>query len=411
MAAGAARRRLAPDSVALTLLLTVLVAFGALSNNTYLPSFPAMAREFAVPEAGVLLTLSAFFVGFAGGQLVYGSVSDRFGRRPVLLGGLGAYTLASAVCAAAPDIATLIGARFVQGLAVASTQVLARAIVRDLFPPTRAARMMSVMAAVFTLVPGAAPVAGGLMESAFGWRAIFAVLTAIGAAVAIAVWRGLGETLAAPDPGALDPKRLANNYRAILRDPVFIGYTFAFAFIFAGMFAFHSASSFVFIDLYGYPPEAYGLFFAVVVIGYFLGSVASAKLTMRIGYRRLVATGGMIAMIGGGLMLALVLAGLRGWWVIVGPQFVFLIGTGLIMPNAIAGALAPFADKAGAASALFGFIQQMTGAAMIALIGFAADGSERPMATGIFAGAVLAFAAWRLAARADPRANPGRESA
>ncbi len=396
-------RRFAADSLALTLLLTVLVAFGALSNNTYLPSFPAMAREFGVPVAGILLTLSAFFFGFAFGQLLYGSVSDRFGRRPVLLGGLAAYTLASAVCAAAPDIATLIGARFVQGVAVASTQVLARAIVRDLFSPEKAARMLSVMAAVFTIVPGLAPLVGGFMEAHLGWRSIFILLTGIGAGVALTVWRGLGESLARPDPRALAPMRLIHNYREISANPVFMGYCLAFAFNFAGMFAFHSASSFVFIDLLGYGPEAYGMFFTVVVVGYFIGSLASARLTLRVGYRRLVAAGGIIAAIGGGAMLVLALLGFRGWWTIVGPQFVFLMGTGLIMPNSLAGALAPFAEKAGAASALFGFIQQLTGALMIALIGVAADGTEVPMAAGIFAGGCLAHLSARFAARAERR--------
>ena len=138
----------------MTALLTTLVAFGALSNNMYLPSFPSLARTFGVPVSGVLLTLAAFFIGFAVGQLFYGSVSDRFGRRPVLLTGIAAYTVASAVCGAAPDIATLIAARAVQGLAAASTQVLSRAIVRDIYPPHRAARMLSIMAAVFTLAPG-----------------------------------------------------------------------------------------------------------------------------------------------------------------------------------------------------------------------------------------------------------------
>ncbi|MGE0652368.1 MAG: multidrug effflux MFS transporter [Alphaproteobacteria bacterium] len=402
------RRRIAPESLAMTLLLTTLVAFGALSNNTYLPSFPAMTRELGVPIAGVLLTLSSFFIGFAAGQLIYGSASDRWGRRPVLLGGLAAYTVASAICALAPDIETLIVARFIQGLAVASTQVLARAIVRDLFTPDKAARMLSVMAAVFTLVPGFAPLVGGIMESAFGWRATFVLLTAIGAATAFAVWRGFGESLRQADARALDPTRLANNYGAIIRSRVFLGYSFGFAFIFAGMFAFHSASSFVFIELLGFRPEMYGVFFMIVVMGYLLGSVASARLTLRFGYRRLVQIGGIVAVFGGGLMVVLVLAGLRGWWVIVVPQFVFLIGTGLIMPNAIAGALAPFPEKAGAASALFGFLQQMTGAGMIALIGLAADGSERPMAMGIFTGACLSLAACCIATGADRRKGKAR---
>lgn len=397
--AAVARGRFAPESLAMTLLLTTLVAFGALSNNMYLPSFPAMARELGVPVSTVLATLSAFFIGFAVGQLFYGSLSDRFGRRPVLLGGLAAYTLASAVCAAAPDAGTLVAARFVQGLAAAASQVLARAIVRDLFPPHRAARMLSVMAAVFTIVPGFAPLLGGVLQSAFGWRAIFVVLTAIGAAVTLTCWRGFAESLKAPDTDALDTARMARNYAALARSPVFMGYCFAFAFIFAGMFAFHSASSFVFIDILGFAPEAYGLFFMIVVVGYLGGSVASARLTVRVGYARLVAIGGLTAIFGGAAMVALVLAGFSAWWAIVGPQFVFMIGTGLIMPNAIAGALAPFPEKAGAASALFGFLQQATGAATIWIIGIAADGTELPMAAGILAGAALSFAAWLLTRR------------
>ncbi len=383
----------------MTALLTTLVAFGALSNNMYLPSFPSLARTFGVPVSGVLLTLAAFFIGFAVGQLFYGSVSDRFGRRPVLLAELAAYTVASAVCGAAPDIATLIAARAVQGLAAASTQVLSRAIVRDIYPPHRAARMLSIMAAVFTLAPAFAPVLGGFLQSWFGWRAIFATQTMIGLVVSLTVWRGLGETLPARDGQALDPGRMLYNYREISRSPVFMGYTLSFAFIFAGMFAFHSGSSFVFIDLLGYGPELYGVFFMMVATGYFLGSLASARITVRIGYGRCVAWGGVIAIAGGAIMVTLALAGIRGWAAIVAPQFVFMFGTALIMPNAIAGALAPFPHIAGAASALFGFTQQVCGALMIAAVGWAANGTELPMVAGILVGAVLSAGAYHLVAR------------
>ncbi len=386
--------RLRPDSIAMTGLLTALVAFGAISNNMYLPSFPAMARLLEVPVSAVLLTLAAFFVGFAAGQLLYGSVADRYGRRPVLLAGLGAYTAASAVCAMAPDIETLIGARFVQGLAAASTQVLARAIVRDIYPPDRAARMLSIMAAVFTLAPALAPVLGGFLQSWFGWRAVFATQTAIGVGVWAVAWWGLGETLRRRDPEALDPARMIHNYRELCASRAFAGYALAFAFIFAGMFAFHSASSFVFIDLYGFGPEMYGVFFMTVASGYFLGSLVSARVTMAIGYHRCVALGNAVAILGAAAMVALAFAGVRGWAAVVAPQFVFMFGTALIMPNAIAGAMAPFPRIAGAASALFGFLQQVTGALMIAAVGWAADGTELPMMAGILAGALLSAAAY-----------------
>ena len=246
---------------------------------------------------------------------------------------------------------------------------------------------------------GLAPILGGVLESAFGWRATFMVLTGIGVLVTLTTWRGFAESLKQLDDRALDGVILMRNYAALLRSPVFIGYTFAFSFMFAGMFAFHSASSFVFIDLLGFTPATYGVFFMVVVTGYLAGSIASARLTIRVGYARLVMIGGIVAIIGGGIMIALLAVGMRGWWVIVGPQFLFMIGTGLVMPNSIAGALAPFANKAGAASALFGFLQQATGAVMVWLIGISADGSEWPMAVGILTGAVLSLAAYTLARR------------
>lgn len=378
----------------MTGLLTALAAFAALSNNMYLPSFPAMARVLNVPISSVLLTLSAFFIGFAVGQLLYGSVADRFGRRPVLLLGLAGYVAASAACAAAPDITTLIGARAVQGLAAAASQVLARAIVRDIYPPDRAARMLSIMAAVFTLAPAFAPVLGGFLQSWFGWRAIFMTQTAIGVTVGAITWWGLGETLRERDPGALDPMRMLHNYRAISASPIFLGYTFAFAFIFAGMFAFHSSSSFVFIDLFGFGPEMYGVFFMIIALGYFLGSLASARITVAIGYARCVGFGNAITVCAGIVLVTLAFSGIRGWAAIILPQFVFMFGTALIMPNSIAGALAPFPKVAGAASALFGFAQQATGALMIAAVGWAADGTERPMVVGILTGAVLSAMAY-----------------
>lgn len=401
------RGRLHPESAAMTVLLTVLVAFGSLSNNMYLPSFPFMARAFGVPVAGIMLTLAAFFVGFAVGQLFYGSLSDRFGRRTVLLAGLAAYTTAAAVCAVSPDITTLIAARAVQGLAAASTQVLARAIVRDIYPPDRAARTLSIMAAVFTLAPAFAPVLGGFLQSWLGWRAIFATQTAIGLAVALTVWQGLSETLPARDAHALEPARLAYNYSEIFKNPVFAGYTLTFACIFAGMFAFHSGSSFVFIDLLGYGPEVYGVFFMIVAAGYFLGSIASARITVRVGYRRCVGWGVTIGIVGGAVMVALALAGVRGWAAIVAPQFVFMFGTALVMPNAIAGALAPFPHIAGAASALFGFLQQISGTLMIAAVSWAANGTEFPMVIGILTGAVLASGVYFAVLRpAERRARP-----
>lgn len=384
--------RLRPESFAMTLLLTVLVAFGAISNNMVLPALPALAQVFDVAGGVAVLTITAFFVGFGVGQLVYGSVSDRFGRRPVLITGLALYTLASGACLAAPDMETLMGARFLQGLAAASTQVLARAIVRDLYTPVRAARVLSVMSAAFAFASAFAPLAGGLVQALVGWRGIFAALAAIGAGTLAVVWLGFGESLASRDATATNPRRIAANYTTLARSRAFTGYTLTFAAIFAGMFAFHSGSSFVFIGLLGYGPEVFGLFFALVIGGYFAGTVLSARITMRIGLRRLVAAGIAVSALAGGAMLVLILAGVVGALSILVPQFAFMFGVGLVLPNAISGALGPFPEKAGAASALLGFTQQSAGALMVAFLGMLADGTAAPMAGCIFAGALLALA-------------------
>ncbi len=395
-AAAGPKTRLGPESFAMILLLTVLAAFGALSNNMLLPSLPALSMAFQVPAGAAMLAVSTFLWGFGVGQLFFGSLSDRFGRRPVLMGGLGLYTLASAACIAAPDMESLVAARLAQGFAAASTQVLARAIVRDHFTPLRAARVLSLMSAAFAFASALAPLAGGLAQSWLGWQGVFMVLTLIGAGTFLVVLGRFGESLAARDAAAMNPARLLANYRSLCASRVFAGYTLTFATAFAGMFAFHSGSSFVLITLLGFSPEIFGLFFAFVIGGYFVGTLVSARATMRWGVYRMVGLGILVCVASAGLMAALVLAGPTGAAPILVPQFGFMFGIGLILPNAIAGALGPFADKAGAASALLGFTQQTAGGAMVAALGGLVDGTAAPMVGCIFAGALLSLACFAL---------------
>lgn len=409
---GASRATLRPDTFAMTLLLTVLVAYGTISNNMVLPSLPALGAVFRVPGGVSMLTISAFFLGFGMGQIFFGSLSDRFGRKPVLLAGLGFYTLATAACIMAPDMETLMTARVLQGLAAASTQVLARAIVRDLFTPARAAKVLSVMSAALAFASALAPLAGGLLLAWFGWQAIFAALAAIGLVTFLVVWRRLAETVPAPDAQAIHPRRLAINYKTIATNRIFLGYSLVLAATFGAMFAFHAGSAFVFIELLGYGPEIFGVFFAIVLGGYFVGTVVSARITMSVGPRRLVAAGIASCVVGGGTMLALVLTGPTNVLVILIPQFVFMFGFGLVFPNAIAGALSPFPEKAGAASALLGFIQQSAGGIMVALSGALADGTAVPMAACIFVGALLSFVFYVMILPRPAAADgaPGRRS-
>ncbi len=380
-----------PETFAMVLLLTVLVAYGAISNNIVLPILPALAQGFEVPVGAAMLTISAFFVGFGLGQVLYGSLSDRFGRRPVLMAGVGLYTLASAGCVLAPDFETLLIARLLQGLAAASAQVLARAVVRDLYTPIRAAQVLSVMSSVFAFASAFAPFVGGLFQGWFGWQGVFMVLTAVGAGTYFTLLMGFRESLAERDPDAMNVKRISANYRAIAVDRIFLGYTFTFSAAFAGMFAFHSGSSFVFITLFGYTPQMFGIFFALVLVGFLLATVISSKLVPVLGIYRLVGAGVLTSTLSAGVMVALVAANQASPVTILIPQFTYLFGFGLILPNAIAGALAPFPKKTGAASALLGFIQQSAGGSMVALLGTLVDGTALPMAGCIFIGGVLAL--------------------
>ena len=402
--------RLNPESGAMIMLLSVLVSFGLFSNNMILPALPALAAAFGVSAGVTVLIIPTFFLGFGSGQLFYGSLSDRFGRKPVLLTGLGLYAAATAACTMAPDIETLMVTRFLQGLAAASTQVLSRAIVRDLFTPARAARVLSLSSSIFAVASAFSPLVGGIILSWFGWQAIFAILATVGAATFLVVWLGLDESLRQKDLEAVNPRRIALNYRSIVTNRAFAGYTLCFAAAFGAMFGFHAGSSFVFIDLLGYSPEAYGMFFAMVLAGYLSGTMLSARITMKVGFRRLVAIGSVASLVGGSAMLAVVLGGLTGAVTIIGAQLIFMFGFGIVFPNAIAGALAPFPEKAGAASALLGFTQQSAGAAMVTMLGALSDGTALPMAGCIFGGAVLSFAFYTLMVpRPQAAEDPPRE--
>jgi DHA1 family bicyclomycin/chloramphenicol resistance-like MFS transporter len=377
-----------PDSLAVAALLTTLVAFGPISTDLYLPSLPSLRAVFDTDVARVQLTLSVFLAAFAVGQLIYGPLSDRFGRRPVLLGGVTVYFLAGLACASAPSIEALIAGRFVQAVGACSGVVLARAVVRDVYGRERAAKVFAYMGAAMALAPLVGPVIGGYLQIWFGWRASFLCLAAFGAASLAAVWLMLAETNPRPDPQALSPRRMVGNFRRMLGDRAYVGYVLSAAFSYSGLFAFISGSAFVLMDLLGLSPDRYGLCFATVVAGYICGSTGAGRLTLGLGTDRLIAVGVAVNAIGGGLMAALawsgaVAPGLPGVAAIVGPMFVYMIGMGITLPNAMAGAIGPFPEMAGAASALLGFIQMGAASLLGVAVGHLHDGTALPMATAI----------------------------
>jgi DHA1 family bicyclomycin/chloramphenicol resistance-like MFS transporter len=373
-----------------------------------LPSLPSLARYFAVGVDDIQLTLSVFLVGLAMAQLAYGPLSDRFGRRPVLLVGLAIYVAASVVCMLSPSVPVLVAARFVQAVGACVGPVLGRAVVRDVYGREGAARALAYMSAAMALAPAIGPILGGFLEDWFGWRVNFLALVLYGSSGLVIAWRILPETNKAPDLQAAQPIRILLGYRGFLNHRSYVGYVLCCAFAYSGIFAFISGSSYVLQEVVGLGPIGFGLCFAGVVIGYIIGTIVAGRLSRRLGIDRLIAVGAGIGVAGGALLLALSLAGstrsgFAGALLIVGPMLVFMIGVGLVLPNSIAGAIGPFPRAAGAASALLGFTQMTAAAAIGIAVAALYDGSSVPMTATIAAVAVGVLLAFMLLVRTSTR--------
>jgi MFS transporter, DHA1 family, multidrug resistance protein len=377
----------------LVLVLGALTALTPMAVDMYLPSLPTLQRAFAAAAASVQFTLAAFFVGLALGQLLYGPLADRFGRKPPPYFGLGLFALASAGCALAPRIETLVALRFVQAAGGCAALVVPRAVVRDLFDAQTSARVFSLLMLVMGVAPILAPLAGGYVLAVGGWRAIFWVLAASSLACAAAV-RLLPETRPRATGARFADALLG--YAQLLGDRRFLGYALTGGLAMAGMFAYIAGSPFVFIELYGVPAERYGWLFGLNAAGLIAASQLNRLLLA--GWRAdAVLTWATRA--GAGVSLILFAVAVIGGAGLVGllvPLFGFVATLGLTQPNALAGALAGHAERAGSASALYGTLQFSAATLAGSLVGILHDGSARPMA-GVIAGCgVLALTAHRL---------------
>ena len=304
---------LRPDTLAMTAVLAMLTALGPLSTDFYLPSLPDIARVMDSDVAGAQATLSAFLFGFAGGQMLWGPLSDRLGRRPILLFGLGLFILATLACAFAPSIGWLTAARTVQALGASGPIVLGRAMVRDLYEGPRAGRELARMGMIMGLVPAIAPVLGGLLQDLFGWRStffaslVFATLLLLGDPAADA-----GDAAGALERSRCRLPSILRGYGVLLQNRAFRVYVALTALAYAGLFAFISGSSFVLIGLYGLSPVRYGLSFGFGVLGFILGTIIAQRLVGRRGMDGVIGLG-VACLAGGGLLMLLCVAtGLGG---------------------------------------------------------------------------------------------------
>ncbi|HEX4407845.1 MAG TPA: multidrug effflux MFS transporter [Xanthobacteraceae bacterium] len=391
---------LEPGTFALTLLLSFLTALGPLSMDMYLPSLPDIGHSLQAPVWEVQFTISSYLFGFAVGQIVYGPVSDRFGRKPVLLLALILYAVATVGCAAAQSIHELIAARFIQALGGAGSIVLARAVVRDIYSGARAGRELSLMGSITAFAPIVAPMIGGLLQTVVGWRAIFVLLFLFALFSAGVAGRLLPETLKQRTPGPYSVSAMGELYRSVLVHRGFLANLGILSTTFVGLFAWVSGAPVVMQGIvYKLTPLVFGVTFAMAAAGYMSGSYVASRIVMRFGLNRIMGIGCVIMAAGGLLMAAVVALNIDNVILFVGTMTVYLAGMGFVLPMAMAAALTPFPDRAGTASSLMGFVQQTSAAVTAGIIGLYLGHSAWPVAGTVATMGCVALLIWALTRR------------
>lgn len=387
-------------STATVVALAAVTALGPLATDMYLPAMPAMAEALNTGPDRIQLTLSLYMAGFALAQLLCGPISDRFGRRPVMIAGLSLFLAASILCAWAPSVEWLLAGRFLQAFGGAAGPVLARAAVRDIHGPIEAGRILSYMASTMALAPALAPVVGAGLLLFFGWESVFVVLALYAAVMLAVLILMLPEPLTKERRQSIHPRTILANFGLLLSQRAFIGYTLVNAAAFSGLFAYLSGSSFVLIEYMGVAPTLYGVLFTLIVAGFFVGTLVSGRYSHRLGRDRLITLGTVVCATGGVIMAGLASIGIHLPWAVVGPHMVFMLGVGILMPQTMAGALAPNPQCAGAASSLFGFLQMTIAAVVGGLVGQFHNGSSGTMALTIGLTGLLALIShWLLVRR------------
>ncbi|HEY9897929.1 MAG TPA: multidrug effflux MFS transporter [Pantanalinema sp.] len=361
-------------------LLGALTAIGPMSIDMYLPSLPTIARELGASTASVQLTLALFFVGLALGQLIYGPLSDRVGRKGPLISGLVLYVAASAGCAIAPNITALIAFRMLQALGGCAALVISRAMVRDLYPPREAAQVFSLMTLVMGVAPIVAPLAGGYLMAALGWRAVFGAQVAFGLTLLALAALALSETRDAERRRAEPAASLSLDYRVLLSDRRFLGFALSGGAIQAGMFAYISGSPFVFIELFQVPAEAFGWIFGANALGLIGASQVNGLMLRTRAPERILRLTILMPALFGLSLAALVSTKIGGFWGVALPLFGYLAALGFVFPNVTAAALSEHGKRAGLAAAVMGALQFCLAALAGGLVGRLHDATALPMA-------------------------------
>jgi DHA1 family bicyclomycin/chloramphenicol resistance-like MFS transporter len=373
------------------LLLGLLTAIVPFSIDMYLPAFPDIAHSLGTTVSTVALSLSSFFIGTGLGQLMYGPLLDRFGRKKPLYAGLLLYCLASLGCASASAIETFILLRFIQALGACSASIAATAMVRDLFPPAENAKIFSFLMLVLSVSPMLAPTAGSYLSAAWGWPSIFLVLTTLIVLIFMGVFFFLPESKGADKGYSLGPVSILKNYGSVVRQSYFTIYAFTGAIGFANLFTYIASSPGVFMTHFGLTQKQYGWLFAAMASGLILASQVNTLLLRRYRSERLILAALVLQNCFGACLVVVSLLDLANFWITVGILFFYLSSIGLVMPNASALSMKPFERNAGSASALLGFIQMGLGSLTTILIGILSIQTVLPMAASMMMGSMLAL--------------------
>ena len=378
-------------------VLAMLLGIQPVTTDLYLPTLPALTASFSAPMSQAQLTLSSLLLAFGVSQLVWGPLSDRFGRRPILLCGLAAYLVAAIGSALAPSMVQLIVWRTLQGAAMGAVVMCARALVRDLYLPQDGARIMSKgLTGLGALACISAPV-GGLLAQHYGWRAALLAVAVFGAAALALVVLRFKETLSTKNPQALEPATLIKTWRDILGNPAFLAFAALSAASYGGLFTFLASSSFIFITLLGLSKTQFGMVMFFTSISYVSGTFLCRRLLLRFSVQKTTAIAAFISLGGGTLMGTMAWAGVVNVWAILLPLGLFMVGHGIHQPCGQSGAIGPFPRSAGAASAMNGFFMMVVAFGIGSWLGVRMDGTVLPLTNGVwFWSALIALSAWVL---------------
>ncbi|SMB98379.1 drug resistance transporter, Bcr/CflA subfamily [Hymenobacter roseosalivarius DSM 11622] len=375
----------------LILILGSLSALGPFSIDMYLPGFPAIAQDLNTTAARVTLSLSSFFVGISAGQLLYGPLLDRFGRKKPLYVGLAVYVLASIGCATVHTINGLIVLRLVQAIGSCAAGVASVAMIRDLFPVKDSAKVFALIMLVIGLSPMIAPTAGSYVTAAFGWHGVFIVLAAMGLLLLVATFLWLPETYKPDTTMSLKPRPILTNFWAVLREPQFYTYTFTGAMSFCGLFAYVAGSPLVFMGIFGVDGKVYGWIFAFLSVGLIGASQVNSYLLRYYQNEQLVHTALICQVLTGLVFLVLISGGWIGLNGTIALLFIFLCCLGFSSPNTAALSLAPFSRNAGSASALMGATRMAMGALASMAVSVFSNGTTVPMVSIMAVTSVVAL--------------------